>query len=87
MLATAPIDRLSYLFFALESLLGDTGEGFTHPSTTYWLYEKVRSAAVHGSEPPDVSEKDIGIFAWDVRKALDEYLRYGELQDHTRPPE
>jgi hypothetical protein len=51
-----------------------------HPSRTYWLYEKVRSAAVHGSEPPEVSGDDVYRFAWDVREALDDYLRYG--QDH-----
>ena len=104
MLATEPLDSLLYLFFALESLLGDTGEGqkaglvalrravlsqatgqgFTHPSRTYWLYEKVRSAAVHGSEPPDVSEADVRLFAGDVRVALDEYLRYGQEQGFTR---
>jgi hypothetical protein len=51
-----------------------------HPSRTYWLYEKVRSAAVYGSEPPEVSGDDVDRFAWDVREALDDYLRYG--QDH-----
>jgi hypothetical protein len=104
MLATEPLIRLLYLFFALESLLGDTGEsqkaglialrramlsqamgqGFTHPSRAYWLYEKVRSAAVHGSEPPEVSEADVRLFAGDVREALDEYLRYGQQQGFTR---
>jgi hypothetical protein len=104
-LAIEPLDRLLYLFFALESLLGDTGQGqkaglialrravlsqamgrgFTHPSRAYWLYEKVRSAAVHGSEPPEVSEADVRLFAGDVREALDEYLRYGQEQGFTRP--
>jgi hypothetical protein len=104
MLATDPLDSLLYLFFALECLLGDTGEGqkaglialrravlsqamgrgFTHPSRAYLLYEKVRSAAVHGSEPPDVSEADARLFAGDVREALDEYLRYGQEQGFTR---
>jgi hypothetical protein len=91
-LAAEPLIRLLYLFFALEFLLGDTGEsqkaglvalrramlgeavgrGFVHPSRTYWLYEKVRSAAVHGSEPPEVSGDDVDRFAWDVREALDD---------------
>lgn len=80
-LATDPLNRLLYLFFALECLLGDTsadekaglialrrvvmstamGKGFVHPSTTYWLYDKVRSAAVHGSEPLEVSDGDINL--------------------------
>jgi hypothetical protein len=57
---------------------------FTHPSRTYSLYDKVRSAAVHGSEPPEVSEADVLLFAADVREALDEYLRYGQQQGFTR---
>ena len=103
-LATEPLVRLLYLFFALEALLGDTGEGlkagvvafrramlgeavgrgFVHPSGTHWLYDKVRSAAVHGSEPPAVSDDDVGRFAWDVREALADYLRYGKDHGFTR---
>ena len=103
-LATDPLVRLLYLFFALESLLGDEGagekaglialrramlssargQGFTHPSGTYWLYAKVRSAAVHGSQPPQVGDADVGQFAWDVREALGEYLIYGRDQGFTR---
>jgi hypothetical protein len=80
MLAAEPLVRLLYLFFALESLLGDTGEsqkagliasrramlshamgqGFTHPSRAYWPYEKVRSAAVHGSGHPRLPRQICG---------------------------
>jgi hypothetical protein len=104
MLATGPLDRLLYLFFALEALLGDKGEGekaglialrramlghvmgqgFTHPSSTYRLYDEVRSAAVHGSEPPEVTEAEVRLFAADVREALDQYLRYGQEHGLTR---
>jgi hypothetical protein len=104
MLAAEPLVQLLYVFFALESILGDTGEGqkaglvalrramlghvtggsFTHPSRTYQLYEEVRSAAVHGSEPPEVGEADVRLFASDVRAAVDEYLRYGNEQGFTR---
>jgi hypothetical protein len=103
-LATDPLVRLLYLFFALESLLGDTGEGqkaglialrramlsaargqgFTHPSRTYWLYDQVRSAAVHGGEPPEVSDPDVRLFGADVREALDDYLTYGREHRFTR---
>jgi hypothetical protein len=103
-LATEPLIRLLYLFFALEALLGDTGEGqkaglialrramlgealgrgFVHPSGTYWLYEKVRSAAVHGSEPPEISDDEVGKFAWDVREALTDYLNYAKDHGFTR---
>lgn len=103
-LATEPLIRLLYLFFALESLLGDTsegekaglialrramlgeaaGRGFTHPSDTYLLYDKVRSAAVHGIEPPELSEDAVDRFAWDVRDDLDDYLRYGRDHGFTK---
>jgi hypothetical protein len=39
---------------------------------------------VHGSQPPEVSEEDVRLFAADVREALDEYLRYGQEQGFTR---
>jgi hypothetical protein len=61
-----------------------TGGSFTHPSRTYQLYEEVRSAAVHGSEAPEVSEADVRLFASDVREAVNEYLRYGKEQGFTR---
>jgi hypothetical protein len=38
---------------------------------------------VHGSQPPEVSEEDVRLFAADVREALDEYLRYGQEQGFT----
>jgi len=103
-LATEPLIRLLYLFFALESLLGDrsegekaglialrramlgeaSGRGFTHPSDTYLLYDEVRSAAVHGSEPPELSEDAVDRFARDVRDDLDDYLRYGRDHGFTK---
>jgi hypothetical protein len=103
-LATEPLIRLLYLFFALEALLGDTGEGqkaglialrravlgealgrgFVHPSGTYWLYDKARSAAVHGSEPPEISDDEASKFAWDVQEALADYLNYAKKNGFTR---
>jgi hypothetical protein len=90
------IDKLLYLFFALEAILGDTSEGlkapalairramlgglttghFIHPARTYLLYGEVRSAAVHGEPPPDVDEREIGSFAWDIRIAINEFLQF-----------
>jgi hypothetical protein len=103
-LATEPLIRLLYLFFGLEALVGDTGEGqkaglialrramlgealgrgFVHPSGTYWLYDEVRSAAVHGSAPPEISDDDVGRFASDVRQALTEYLNYAKDHGFTK---
>jgi hypothetical protein len=103
-LATEPLIRLLYLFFGLEALLGDTGEGqkaglialrramlgealgrgFVHPSGTYWLYDEVRSAAVHGSEPPEISDDEVRSFTWDAQQALADYLDYGKDHGFTR---
>jgi hypothetical protein len=68
-----------------RAMLGQvTGGSFTHPSRTYQLYDEVRSAAVHGSEPPEISDADVRLFASDVREALGEYLRYANEQGFTR---
>jgi hypothetical protein len=68
-----------------RAMLGEAvGHGFTHPSVTFFLYDQVRSAAVHGGEVPDVSEIDVDKFAWDVRTALNEYLTYAEAQNFTK---
>lgn len=44
----------------------------------------MRSATVHGSEPPQVSDAGVRLFASDVREALGEYLRYANQQGFTR---
>jgi len=49
--------------------------GFRHPSRTYFFYDQVRSAAVHGEEATDVFQKDAGSFEWAVRDALGNYLK------------
>jgi hypothetical protein len=99
-LVVEPIDKLLYLFFALEAILGDKSEGlkapalavrramlgllttghFTHPARTYLLYDKVRSAAVHGERPPDVDGRDVRSFGWDIRIAINEFLQFAS--DH-----
>jgi hypothetical protein len=48
--------------------------GFTHPGRIYWLYDKVRSEAVHGGEPLEVSKSEVSKFQWDVRCAINEFL-------------
>lgn len=102
-LAGDPMIKLLYLFFALESILGDKSEslkapalairratlgllasdGFVHPARTYLLYDKVRSTAVHGEEPPAISRKEVDAFAWDVRRALNEFLHYARGEGYT----
>ena len=34
-----------------------TRDGFIHPARTYLLYDEVRSAAVHGEEPPEIGQR------------------------------
>ena len=57
-----------------------TRENFADPSRAYLLYDEVRSAAVHGEEPPPVPEDMQRAFAWDVRWALGEYLNLAERE-------
>jgi len=61
-----------------------TSGHFAHPSKTYWLYDEVRSKAVHGDEPPEVSEREVNSLAWDVRVALNEYLHLARAEGFTR---
>ena len=50
--------------------------GFTHPNETFFLYDQVRSAAVHGERAPEVSWEVVNSFAWLVRRTLNQYLTY-----------
>ena len=61
-----------------------TGAGFVHPSETFLLYDKVRSAAVHGEDAPAVSWDQVRSFAWDVRQALNAYLEYARAEKFTK---
>jgi DNA-binding transcriptional ArsR family regulator len=47
---------------------------FPDPDAVYFLYDRVRSTAVHGEDPPEVPEREQGAFLFDVRLALEEYL-------------
>jgi hypothetical protein len=53
-----------------------TTEHFAHPGRVYSLYDEVRSTAVHGGEAPDVPHDELVAFAWDVRRALNEFLEF-----------
>lgn len=59
-------------------------DGFTHPARTFVLYDRVRSAAVHGEEPPMVSRREVDTFAWDVRQAINEFLLFARSNGFTR---
>jgi hypothetical protein len=57
---------------------------FTHPNETYFLYDQVRSGAVHGEDAPEVSWDIVHSFAGDVRGALNQYLTYADEQGFQR---
>jgi hypothetical protein len=58
--------------------------GFRDPHVTYALYDEVRSAAVHGEEPPAISNREADRFASDVGAAINEFLAYGTTLGATR---
>lgn len=60
------------------------GEGFRHPHDTYFLYEEVRSAAVHGGTAAYVDDEAIQSFGFDVRRALHQFLAYAQQEGFTR---
>lgn len=69
-----------------RALLGSVVRGhFAHPNRLALLYDKVRSAAVHGSEPPEVEAKLLAAFTWDTRRALIEYVEYAKANEFKRP--
>jgi hypothetical protein len=48
--------------------------GFSHPNKTWFLYDHVRSGAVHGEDTPVVSWEMVHDFASVVRRTLNQYL-------------
>jgi hypothetical protein len=50
--------------------------GFFHPVPLYWLYDEVRSSAVHGDEPPQFPLSEVESLEWNVRNALYEYVTF-----------
>jgi hypothetical protein len=49
---------------------------FTHPGRIYFLYENVRSAAVHGTAIPEVPSDAVRTFSRDARAAIGEFLEF-----------
>jgi hypothetical protein len=48
--------------------------GFRHPSVTWFLYDKIRSGAVHGEEVPELDWQTRAGVEWSVRDVLNQYL-------------
>jgi hypothetical protein len=93
LLATDPLKEMLYLFFALEGknlalrralLSHKLDQGFTRPGRIYVLYEEVRNEAVHGGEPLEVSNSEVSKFQWDVRRAINEFLKYARKEGFSR---
>lgn len=58
--------------------------GFAHPGRIYGLYDEVRSEAVHGGEPLEVSKSEVSKFQWDVRRAINEFLDYARKEGFSK---
>jgi hypothetical protein len=61
----------------------DTGS-FTHPDETWFLYDTIRSVAVHGEVAPEVSEAEVQRFASGVRETLNQYLVLARKEGFAR---
>jgi hypothetical protein len=59
-------------------------EGFSLPGRSLDLYEHVRSLAIHGEEPVAVSRDEARAFEWDIRRAINEYLRFARGSNLTK---
>ncbi|HWY18599.1 MAG TPA: hypothetical protein VNY27_07800 [Solirubrobacteraceae bacterium] len=59
-------------------------ERFSLPGRSLDLYEHVRSLAIHGEEPVAVSREEAQAFEWDIRSAINEYLRFARESDLTK---
>jgi len=62
----------------------DRTGGFGHPNRLWLLYDEVRSAAVHGSRPSDVDERDAHQFRHDVAIAIEQVLQFAVAHGLTR---
>lgn len=61
-----------------------TNGSFAHPGRVFVLYDRVRSAAVHGEDAPLVAPDELSKFSWDVRRALNEYLEFARANGFTK---
>lgn len=66
-------------------MLGHVVSGhFTTPELIYFLYDEVRSAAVHGSEAPNIPRDAQVSLDYGVRTALNEYIALARLEGITK---
>lgn len=68
-----------------QALLSHEVRGsFSHPDDTWWLYEDVRSAAVHGENPPELDWKEVTAFRWKVRRSVVEVRQVAQREGFRR---
>lgn len=58
--------------------------GFTDPNRTLFLYDEVRSGAVHGEDAPQVDDDTADRLEWTVRDALAQYLKVARENGFTK---
>jgi hypothetical protein len=58
--------------------------GFRNPSVTWFLYDKIRSGAVHGEEVAELDWQVISGVEWSVRDVLNQYLDLARRWKLTR---
>lgn len=68
------------LAIRLAMLQHVTGSGFSYPSATFFLYDKVRSGAVHGEEALEVDWRTVSHLTWDARDAINRFLRLAQRE-------
>jgi hypothetical protein len=61
-----------------------TRERAAHPARIYVFYDRIRSAAVHGEEPPAIAAQEASAFSWDVRRAIGEYRELVDCEGLTK---
>jgi hypothetical protein len=74
-------DMLAFRQLVLSHIVSG---GFREPNTTWFLYDRVRSAAVHGEDPPLVDDATVDSFEWAVRDTLNEFLTLAHDQNIGR---
>jgi hypothetical protein len=56
---------------------------FAHPLRLYLVYDEIRSVAVHGGETPRVDDDLAQTLAWDMRDAINEFLKFARDAGHV----
>ena len=72
------------LAFRQAMLTAAVTGAFEHPNRTLFLYADVRSAAVHGSAPPEVDERTVRRVRWSFCRTLKHYLEYADAEGVNR---